>query len=446
MSRTLPAPPNPANLVDLYELTMLQAYWLESMHGQALFSLHFRELPPERNYMLTCGLAPTLQALKSLQFERETLDWMAREGGFREDFLRWLEKLRFTGTVRAMPEGSVVFPHEPLLEIEAPISEAQLVESTVMNQMHLHTVLATSAARMASAAGERPVADFALRRMHGSDAAIGGARAFYIGGIAATSNVEAGRLFDIPVTGTMAHSYVQAHRDEDAALRAFARAWPGTTLLVDTRDTLAGVRKVIRMAEEQGEAFDVNAIRIDSGDLGALARQARQLLNEAGLEQVRILVSGGLDEYRIRDLLAQQAPIDGFGVGTRLGTGGKAPALDLAYKLVSYNGRDCIKTSPGKTLYPGAKQVFRQHHNGRAQGDILAGREENHPGQPLLTEVMRDGEITEYAGESLQTMRERASEQIRALPEPLQAPEVSSEAWPVTPSEALEQRRLRLSH
>lgn len=445
MSQTHFPPPNPAELVDLYELTMLQAYWLEGMDDQALFSLHFRELPPERNYMLACGLQSVLQSLKSLHFPPAMLDWMASEGGFREDFLRWLEKLRFSGTVRALPEGTVVFPHEPLLEIEAPIAEAQLVESLVMNQIHLQTVLATSAARIARAAGDRPVADFALRRMHGAEAATVGARAFYIGGIDATSNVLAGRLFGLPVTGTMAHSYVQAHTDEADALRAFARAWPGTTLLVDTRDTLAGVREVIRMAEEQGEQFNVRAIRIDSGDLGALAQASRKLLDAAGLQQVRILVSGGLDEYRIRELVAQQAPIDGFGVGTRLGTGGGAPALELTYKLVHYAGRDCLKTSPGKKLYPGAKQVFRQQRNGRFAGDMLAGREENHPGQPLLREVLRDGQILNDEQVSLDTMRERAETQIRALPESLQALAPTRDPVPVTPSRELEQRRQRLS-
>lgn len=429
---------NPAALVDLYQLTMAQAYWHEGMHGEAVFSLHFRDLPRGRNFVLAAGLHAVLDALESFRFDRHTLDYLAGHELFREDFLRWLEDLRLDATVRAVPEGTVVFGQEPLLEVTAPVIQGQLVESLIMNQIHVQSVLASGAARIVAAAGGRPVVDFALRRMHGSDAAVQGARAMYIGGAHATSNVLAGRRYGIPVTGTMAHSYVQAHADERAALRAFAELYPETTLLIDTWDALDGVDRVIALAREQGEQFSVAAIRIDSGDLEALAGTCRQRLDEAGLSQVRILVSGGLDEYRIARLVQNDAPIDGFGVGTHMGTGGHAPTLDLAYKLVAYEGRPCIKTSPGKPVYPGAKQVFRQQDAGRFSGDTVAAHDERQDGAPLLNEVMRDGQRS-APDETLADIRARAAAQVRALPEDVRKLEAATEPYRVNISPALRQ-------
>jgi nicotinate phosphoribosyltransferase len=281
--------------IDLYQLTMAQAYLREGLLSPAVFSLHYRTLPPTRNYVLACGLDDALAYLESLRFGIADIDVLARLGGFRDDFLRWLESFRFSGSVWAMPEGTPVFPEEPLLEVEASLPEAQLVETVVMNQVHLQSVLAAKAARVVTAAAGRPVIDFGMRRAHGLDAAAKAVRAFYIAGVDATSNVAAGHRYGVPVTGTMAHSYVQAHDDEEDAFRELVALYPDTVLLVDTYDTLDGVRRVIEVARSLGADFRVRGIRLDSGDLGALARAARALLDAAGLSRFRIVASGGLD-------------------------------------------------------------------------------------------------------------------------------------------------------
>ncbi|MBX6365994.1 MAG: nicotinate phosphoribosyltransferase, partial [Gemmatimonadetes bacterium] len=349
-----------ALLTDLYELTMLQAYWRERMDAEAVFSLHVRKLPPERNYLLACGVEDALRQLAALRFTRPALDYLGTLGLFRDEFLDWLGRLRFTGDVYAVPEGTPVFPPAPLLEVVAPLPEAQLAETLVLNRIHFQTVLASKAARVVRAAAGRPVVDFALRRMPGIDAGVTGARAFYVAGVASTSDVLAGARYGIPVAGTMAHSYVQAHDDELEAFRRFASLYPETTLLVDTYDTLRGVDAVIRLAAELGDAFRVRAIRLDSGDLAELARESRRRLDEAGLTGVRIFASGGLDEYAIAALVRSGAPIDAFGVGTRMGVSSDAPALDgMAYKLTEYAGRGRTKLSTGKFVYPGRKQVWR---------------------------------------------------------------------------------------
>lgn len=383
-------------LVDLYELTMAQAYWREGMAEEAVFSLYYRRLPPRRNYVLACGLADALRHVERLSFAPH-LDHLASLGLFSRPFLDWLGALRFGGDVWAMPEGTPVFPEEPLLEVVAPIAVAQIAESFVMNQVAFQSALASKAARVVTAADGRAVVDFGMRRMHGADAAVKSVRAFFVAGVAATSNVLAGRVYGVPVTGTMAHSYVQAHGDELAAFRAFAALYPDTVLLVDTYDTLAGVEKVIALAGELGEGFRVRAIRLDSGDLGELARRSRERLDRAGLERVEIFASGGLDEDRIADLVAAGAPIDGFGVGTQMGVSEDAPVLDMVYKLTSYAGEGRIKTSPGKRILPGRKQVFRVEEGGVAVRDVLARADERADehggGRPLLERVMAGGTV-----------------------------------------------------
>ena len=285
-----------------------------------------------------------------------------------------------------------MFAEEPLLEVDAPIAEAQLVEAFVMNQVHLQTVLASKAARVVEAANGRQVVDFGLRRMHGVDAGVKAARAFHIAGVDATSNVAAGQAYGLRLAGTMAHSYIQAHDDESDAFRAFARLYPGTTLLVDTYDTLDGVRKVIEVAREPESRLEVGAVRLDSGDMGDLAVRARRMLDDAGLRGVDIFASGGLNEDEIARLLAAGAPIDGFGVGTDMGVSRDAPSLDIAYKLVEYAGRPRLKLSTGKVLLPGRKQVFRMERDGTADHDVIARRDEQQPGRPLLQRVMQGGQ------------------------------------------------------
>lgn len=428
-----------ALLVDQYELTMLQAYWAEEMFDRATFSLFVRGLPEGRNYLLACGLDTVLTFLEDFRFSEEACRYLKGTGTFDAAFLEWLAELRFTGDVRAVPEGTPVFPDEPLLEIEAPMPEAQVLETFVMNQVHVQTVLASKAARVKSAAGDRSVVDFGLRRMHGADAGLLAARAFHVAGVDATSNVLAGKVWGVPVTGTMAHSYVQAHGREMKAFRAFTETFPETIILVDTYDTLEGVRKVVRLAEERGEAFAVRGVRLDSGDLGTLAKEARAILDGAGRQDVEIFASGGLDEWEIRRLLTDGAPIDGFGVGTGMGVSQDAPALDIAYKLTSYAGEGRLKLSSGKRTLPGPKQVFRQQDGeGRATGDVIARADESLPGRPLLRPVMQDGRRLPAGAEPLDAARRRAREELARLPRRIVELEDADPPYEVTVSGELE--------
>jgi len=317
---------------------------------------------------------------------------------------------------------------------------AQLAETFIMNQVHLQTVLASKAVRLVLAARGRPVVDFGVRRMHGVDAGLKAARAFHIAGIAATSNVLAGRVYDVPISGTMAHSYIQAHDDELEAFRTFAELYPETVLLVDTYDTLEGVRKVVRLAEKLGEGFRVRGVRLDSGDLDRLARESRRILDEAGLGHLQVLASGGLDEDAIGELVQAGAPIDGFGVGTRMGVSDDAPGLDIAYKLVEYAGEGRLKLSPGKRILPGRKQVWRAEEDGGAVGDVIAGVDESTTGRPLLRQVMAAGRRTEAGREDLDAAARRAREEVAALPEAVRRREPADPPYPVRVSEALQER------
>ena len=422
---------------DLYELTMLQAYLEEGMAGRAVFSLFVRRLPASRNFLLACGLDSVLDYLESLSFTEDDVAYLASLGPFSKRFLAWLGEFRFTGEVHAVPEGTPVFAEEPILEVVAPLPQAQLVETFVMNQVHLQTVLASKAQRVVAAADGRPVVDFGPRRMHGIDAALKAARAFYIGGVAATSNVLAGRRYGVPVTGTMAHSYVQAHDDESAAFHAFARLYGETVLLVDTYDTLAGVEKVIQLAKELGKAFKVKAIRLDSGDLLTLSAAVRRQLDQAGLKRVEIFASGGLDEQRIAKLLSAGAPIDGFGVGTSMGVSDDAPALDIAYKLCEYAGRGRLKLSAGKPILPGRKQVFRMAEGERDVRDVIARADETLPGRPLLIPVMHGGKRLPRARVDLASARAYARTQIARLPDRVRDIAPATPAYPVELSAAL---------
>lgn len=432
---------NVALLVDLYELTMVQAYWREEMHDNAVFTLYYRTIPEGRNLLLACGLDDALSYLESLSFEAPQLEHLAGRDEFEPGFIDWLADLDFAGSVRAMPEGTPVFPNEPLLEVEGPLPVAQLAETVIMNQVHMQTVLASKALRVKQAAGDRSVVDFGLRRMHGTDAGMKAARAFHIAGVDATSNVLAGQVYGVPVTGTMAHSYIQSHADEMDAFRAFTRTYPDTILLVDTYDTLEGVRNVVRLAEELGDGFRVRGVRLDSGDLGALAKQTREILDHAGLREVEIFASGGLDEYEIDRLLGDGAPIDGFGVGTRMGTSRDAPALDMAYKLTEYGGKGRLKLSSGKKILPGPKQVWREVEDGVAVRDLITRADEEGPGRPLLEPVMRDGERLAAGRRTLEEARAHAAEGVSEMPARIRALERADPPYPVGVSAALEERR-----
>lgn len=434
-----------ALVTDLYQLTMAQAYWREGLHGEATFDLFVRRLRPPRNYFVACGLDDALAYLETFRFPDDALAYLDTLGLFETAFLDALATLRFTGTVRAVPEGTVVFEGEPLLEVTAPIAEAQLVETFLLNQVAFQTAIASKAARVVRAARGRRVVDFGMRRAHGADAAVQGARAMWIAGVSATSNVEAGRVFGIPVAGTMAHAYIEAHEDETEAFRAFATLYPGTTLLVDTYDTLRGVERVVALARELGDAFSVRALRLDSGDLAALAREARRILDGAGLHDVALFASSSLDEYRIAELLEAGAPIDGFGVGTRMAVAEDAPALDAVYKLAAYDGRPRMKLSEEKETLPGPKQVWRRRGpDGRFAEDVVATADETLEGEPLLVEVFRDGRRTTAGREPLEAARARAAKQLDHLPEHLHDLEPAEPPYPVRPSARLTALRDRV--
>jgi nicotinate phosphoribosyltransferase len=379
---------------DLYELNMAASYLRRGMTDTATFSLFVRRLPRERGFLVAAGLEPCLAFLEDFHFADDELDYLLTELGFTARDVEAFAALRFTGDVWAVPEGRVVYAGEPLLEVTAPLPEGQVVETFLLNQMTFHTMLASKAARCVLAADGRDVVDFAFRRTQGADAADAVARDSAIAGFAATSNVAAARRYGLSAAGTMAHSYVEAFPTEADAFRAFASDFPTrTTFLVDTYDTLQGVRTAVGVIRELG-LTDALGIRLDSGDLAALSGQAREVLDGAGLPHVRIFASGGLDEVDIDALVRGGAPIDAFGVGTRMGVSADAPFLDTAYKLAEVGGRPVLKLSPGKISVPGAKQVHRF-----AEHDVVTLRDETPPagGEPLLEPVMVGGARTATA-------------------------------------------------
>lgn len=374
-------------LTDLYQLNMAASYLRRGMRGLATFSLSVRGLPTERGFLVAAGLEPCLEFLESFSFEQDDLDHLASIG-FDDRAVDDLRELRFDGEVWAVPEGRIVHADEPLLEVTAPIAVAQLVETYLLNQVTLHSTLASKAARYVLAAKGRDLVDFAFRRTHGADAADAAARTSAMVGFAATSNVQAARRYGLVVAGTMAHSFIEAFPTEAEAFRAFAEDHPSrTTFLVDTYDTVRGVHNAIETIRSLGLTDDLG-VRLDSGDLDALARESRRLLDAAGLTDARIFASGGLDEHEVAALVEAGAPIDAFGIGTQLGVSADAPYVDTVYKLVEYDGRPTMKLSAGKVSAPGRKQVWRG-----SSGDLIAGRDEPapHDAEPLLELVMSDG-------------------------------------------------------
>ena len=405
---------------DLYELTMAASYFEQGMFAPATFSLFVREYPPNRSYFVAAGLDDLLDYLESFHFQPDDLEYLERTTLFSSPFLAFLENLRFTGQVRAIHEGRIFFAAEPLVEISAPLIEAQLVETFVINAMNFPSLIASKAARCLYAAGDRRLIDFSLRRTQGTDAGLKVARASYIGGFIGTSNVLAGKLYGLPIYGTMAHSYVESFPHEIDAFRAFAKSFPqNTVLLIDTYDTVAGARKAVTVAHEMRTAgHALLAVRLDSGDLLHLSRQVREIFDAAGLREVRIFASGGLDEFSVQELLAAGARIDAFGVGTKLGVSADAPYLDTAYKMVEYAGRPVLKLSSGKVSLAGIKQVFRlKDDRGLLRKDLIGLQNESVPeGEPLLQEVMKEGKRL-LPPEPLDDIRQRFLEEFGRLPE-----------------------------
>lgn len=404
-------------LTDLYEINMVASYLRRGMTDTATFSLFVRKLPPNRGFLVAAGLDDCLTFLENFHFTGPELDYLDSLGRYDRDVLRFLERMRFTGDVWAVPEGTVVLAEEPILEVSAPIAEAQIVEPMLLNHVTFQTTAATKAARCVLAADGARLVDFALRRAQGVDAAMSVARASAIAGFFATSNVEAARRYGLRPVGTMAHSYIQAFGDDEAAFAAFAADLPGVNaFLVDTYDTLAGVRAAIAVARRMRLPGRI-AVRLDSGDLAELARRSRRLLDEAGLPDAEIFASGGLDEHAIAELVRHRAPIDLYAVGTKVGVSADAPSLNSAYKLVDYGGRPVMKLSAGKVTAPGAKQVFRGE-----SGDIIGLRDEPAPPghRPLLVPVMAGGRRL-TAPEPITAMRDRCAADIARLPKAARA-------------------------
>lgn len=425
-------------LTDLYELTMMQAYFDSDMNETACFEFFVRKLPAGRNFLLAAGLEQVLDFLAALRFSDEDIALLAGQGRFSDGFLQSLEGLRFTGEVNGMAEGTALFADEPILRITAPLREAQLVESRVINLLHYQTLVASKAARVALAAQDRLLVDFGLRRAHGAEAGMLSARASYLAGFSGTATLLAGMRFGIPVYGTMAHSYVQAHGDEVQAFESFARSQPhNVTLLIDTYDTEAAARKVALLAPRlRKRGIAIKAVRLDSGDLGAHAHRVRAILDDAGLQEIGIFASGNLDEFRVRELVASGAPIGGFGVGTRMNTSADVPYLDCAYKLTEYAGMPRRKRSEGKATWPGRKQVYRSYDAaGVMRGDALTIEGDACDGEPLLVPLMAAG-LRLAPSPTLEASRAHAMCQLKALPSPLRALEPAA-VYPVVVREAL---------
>jgi nicotinate phosphoribosyltransferase len=407
-------------LTDLYQLTMAQSYFRQRKIGVATFSLFIRSYPPNRGYFVAAGLRDALEFLEALSFDASALDHLSSLRLFTDDFLHFLSGLRFTGDVWAIPEGRLFFTDEPLLELTAPIIEAQLAETFIMNQLNLQSVVASKAARCLDAAGGRTVVDFALRRTHGTDAGMKVARASYIAGFAGTSNVRAGQRYGIPVVGTMAHSFVNSFEREIDAFRAYVESFPNNaTLLIDTYDTLQGARNAAVVGKEMAaRGLRLRGVRIDSGDLQAVALQVRRILDDAELNEVKIIGSGGLDEYELAPFTAAGVPFDSYGVGTKMGVSADAPWSDMAYKLVEYDDRPVLKLSTGKESWPGKKQVFRRYDTrGQLSDDVIALRDEPATtGEPLLSQVLRSGRIVGRLP-TLNDSRSACRDELQRLPQ-----------------------------
>jgi len=410
-------------LTDLYQLTMLQGYFEQAMDETAVFEFFVRKLPPERGFLIAAGLEQVLQYLEALHFTPQELDYLRESGRFTNDFIDHLATLRFSGDVDAMAEGTVFFADEPILRVTAPIAQAQLVESRIINLLHYQILVASKAARCVLAAPDKLLVDFGMRRAHGGEAALLAARAAYLAGFDGSSTVLAEPAFGIPIFGTMAHSFVQAHELESLAFDHFAHAQPNNVvLLIDTYDTEMAAQKVVDMAPQlAGQGITIKAVRLDSGDIIEHARRVRKILDGGGLHDVKIFCSGNLDEYILQDCYRKRAPIDGFGVGTHMDTSADAPYLDCAYKLQEYAGTPRRKRSEGKATWPGRKQVYRNYGStGKMVGDVITLARDKRPGTALIHPVMRQGRRLD-GPINLNELRLHTQRELECLPDPLQA-------------------------
>jgi len=432
---------NLALLTDLYELTMAASYLEHEMNETAVFSLFVRKYPPNRRYFVSCGLKEVLEYLSELIFTQDDLDYLESTGFFKSDFLSYLENFKFTGDVHAMPEGTLFFEDEPILEVTAPLIEAQIIETFLINTLNLQSMIATKASRCVHAAGEKKLVDFSFRRCQGIDAAMKVAKASYLAGFIGTSNVLAGKLYGIPIYGTMAHSFVSSFDKEIDAFRAFSQTFPeNSILLVDTYDSVSGTTKAAQVGKEMADRGEkLKGIRLDSGDMAELSQKARKILDEHGLDQSMIFASGGFDEHKIQKVLSQKAKIDSFGVGTKMGVSADAPYLDMAYKIAQYNGKPVLKLSTGKLSLTSDKQVFRIFSDeGFYDHDIIALREEKmENGKPLLKPVISSGKIV-YESPPLSEIQSQFKENFSRLHEKYKAIQKDNPHYPVKISKKLQ--------
>ncbi|MDD2902827.1 MAG: nicotinate phosphoribosyltransferase [Syntrophales bacterium] len=413
-----------ALLTDLYQLTMAACYFEQGMHEEATFSFFIRKYPPHRGYFVAAGLEEALRYLETLQFTSDDLAYLESTGLFSSKFLGYLKGVRFTGEVFALPEGSIFFKDEPILEVSAPIIEAQLAETFIINAVSLQTLIASKASRSFQVAQGRPLIDFSLRRDQGTDAGLKVARASYLAGFQGTSNVLAGQLYDLPIFGTMAHSYVTSFPQEIESFRVFAKNFPGiTTLLIDTYDNVQGAHKAVQVAKEmEARGERMGYVRLDSGDIAAISKEVRKILDDNGLEYVKILASGGFDEFKMAQVLAAGGQVDSFAVGTKMGVSADAPYFDCAYKLVKYAGRPVMKLSTGKVTLVDKKQIYRRYDaQGRLERDTITLRDELLPeATPLLQPFMAGGGVSRELP-TLKESREYFLSQLALLPEPYKA-------------------------
>jgi nicotinate phosphoribosyltransferase len=433
-----------ALLTDLYQINMMQAYLDRGATDTAVFELFVRTLPSRRGFLVAAGLEQALQFLETLQFSESEIEWLRGTGRFRPNLIDYLSSFRFTGDVHAMREGTVFFANEPILRVTAPLPLAQFVESRLINIMHYQTLIAAKAARMMLAAPNKVLVDFGFRRAHGAEAGLMAARASYLTGFAGTATVLAGQEFGIPIYGTMAHSFIESFDDESAAFTAFAQSRPDNlVLLIDTYDVEAAARKVVALAPKLAQGgITIRAVRLDSGDLIALSRSVRAILDAGGLQTVTIFASGGLDEDDLAVFARANAPIDGLGIGTAMTTSSDVPALDVVYKLQEYAGVPRRKRSANKATWPGRKQVWRRYGaDGRLAGDLLSLDSPSHEsatkdnGEPLVGLVMRNGRRVAPAP-SLDDIRQHCKREFERLPEPLRRLEPGA-AYPVEVAHAL---------
>lgn len=432
---------NLALFTDLYELTMAASYFEQQMFEEATFSLFVRNYPPSRRYFVSAGLPEVLSYIEDLKFNHDDIEYLDKTGIFKPEFLSYLKKFRFSGDVHALAEGCIFFANEPILEVTAPLIEAQVVETFIINAINLQVMIATKASRCVHAAWPRRLVDFSLRRTQGTDAGMKVARASFIGGFIGTSNVLAGKIYGIPIFGTMAHSFITSFEREIDAFRAFAQSFPkNTVLLVDTYDTIQGVIKAAEVGKEMAKKGQrLKGVRLDSGDMAQLSQEVRKILKDSGLQEATIFASGGFDEYKIQKVFDKKADIDSFGVGTKMGTSADAPYLDMAYKMVKYDGRPVLKLSPGKMTLPSEKQIFRFFNpDGKMEEDIIGLRDDQlQGGEPLLEKVMEDGKMIAHFP-SLPQVQERFLEEFSKLDDKYKTIKGGEELFPVGLSPRLE--------